>query len=242
MRGHPRPPARSTDPNRPTPRPPARSRGFILDFYKVSNTLGTGAEITIRQLLHYSLDRAEHRTIVRTIVRGILGLYAFISWWHPASNNLLKSFKIRSWVPSPQMPYFKQSTGHTHTTHTTKTKTTQNSKTPKHSHTQDTQEEEPHLPGDLKRYRRGLVSSELLSETEIIFLLETKGQQPATSFRAACGQGGRAARGARAAGSKGRRRRLSHLEQLADQRPAQLQQRVADLVVHLAQRQLKNLR
>ena len=97
-------------------------------------------------------------------------------------------------------------------------------------------------PARTKKYRRGLVSSELLTETEIIFLLETKGQQPATSFRAACGQGGRAARGARAAGSKGRRRRLSHLEQLADQRPAQLQQRVADLVVHLAQRQLKNLR
>ena len=46
--------------------------------------------------------------------------------------------------------------------------------------------------------------SELLSETEIIFLLETKGQQPASGFRAACGQGGRAARGARAAGSKRR--------------------------------------
>ena len=40
----------------------------------------------------------------------------------------------------------------------------------------------------------------------------------------------------------GARRRLSHLQQLADQRRAQLQQRVADLVVHLAQRQLKNLR
>ena len=43
MRGHPRPPACRTDPNLPTPRPPARSRaqgsrGFILDFYKVSNT------------------------------------------------------------------------------------------------------------------------------------------------------------------------------------------------------------
>jgi len=40
----------------------------------------------------------------------------------------------------------------------------------------------------------------------------------------------------------GARRRLSHLQQLADQRRAQLQQRVADLVMHLAQRQLKNLR
>ena len=59
-------------------------------------------------------------------------------------------------------------------------------------------------PSDLKKYRRGLVSSELLSETEVIFLLETKGQQPASSFRAACGQGGRAVLGARAAGSKGR--------------------------------------
>jgi len=40
-----------------------------------------------------------------------------------------------------------------------------------------------------------------LSETEIIFLLT---KRPTSSFRAACGQGGRAARGARAAGSKGR--------------------------------------
>jgi len=41
---------------------------------------------------------------------------------------------------------------------------------------------------------------------------------------------------------RGVRRRLSHLRQLADQRRAQLQQRFADLAVHLAQRQLKNLR
>ena len=58
--------------------------------------------------------------------------------WHPASKNLLRLEAFRSWVPSPQMPYFKQSTGHTHTTHTTKTKTTQNSNTPKHSHTHKT--------------------------------------------------------------------------------------------------------
>ena len=83
-------------------------------------------------------------------------------------------------------------------------------------------------PQRLEKYRRGLVSSELLSETEIIFLLETKGQQPASSFKAACGQGGRTARGARAAGSKGRRRQLSHLQQVADQRRAgaELQQRL----------------
>jgi len=76
-------------------------------------------------------------------------------------------------------------------------------------------------------------------------LLETKGQQPASSFRAACGQGGRAARGARAAGSKGQGGAGSATcssWQLADQRCAQLQQRFADLAVHLAQRQLKNLR
>ena len=98
------------------------------------------------------------------------------------------------------------------------------------------------LPSDLKKYRRGLVSSELLSETETIFLLETQGQQPASSFKAACGQGGLAARGARAAGRDEARRRLSHLQQVADQRRAELQQRFADRAVHLAQRQLKNLR
>ena len=107
--------------------------------------------------------------------------------------------------------------------------------------------EDPPHPSDLKKYRRDLVSSELLSETEIIFLLETKGQQPASSFRPVCGQRGRAARGARAAGSKGRGVAGSATcssWQLADQRRAQLQQRFADLAVHLAQRQrqLKNLR
>jgi len=58
-------------------------------------------------------------------------------------------------------------------------------------------------------------------------------------------EGGRAARGARAAGSKGRGGAGSancSSWQLADQRRAQLQQRFADLAVHLAQRQLKNLR
>ena len=38
------------------------------------------------------------------------------------------------------------------------------------------------------------------------------------------------------------RRRLSHLQQVADQRRAEIQQRFADRAVHLAQRQLKNLR
>jgi len=38
------------------------------------------------------------------------------------------------------------------------------------------------------------------------------------------------------------RRRLSHLQQVTDQRRAELQQRFADQAVHLAQRQLKNLR
>jgi len=39
-----------------------------------------------------------------------------------------------------------------------------------------------------------------------------------------------------------RRGRLSHLQQVADQRRAELQQRFADRAVHLTQRQLKNLR
>jgi len=104
-----------------------------------------------------------------------------ISWWHPASKNLLR---LEAGYPALRCHILEE--GH---------------------------------PIDLKKYRRGLVSSELLSETEILFcsrqkasnqkaaeltfLLETKGQQPESS-RAACGQGGRAARGARAAGSVGR--------------------------------------
>jgi len=96
-------------------------------------------------------------------------------------------------------------------------------------------------PQRLEKIPRGLVSSELLSETEIIFLLETKGQQPASERRAVKedelpaeleqhGQRDEA------------RRRLSHLQQVADQRRAELQQHFADRAVHLAQRQLKNLR
>ena len=105
--------------------------------------------------------------------------------------------------------------------------------------------EEAHPPpSDLKKYRRGLVSSELLPETEIIFLLETKGQQPASSFRPACGQGDELHAELEQQGQRdgGARRRLSHLQQVADQRRAELQQRCADWAVHLAQRQLKNLR
>jgi len=96
----------------------------------------------------------------------------------------------------------------------------------------------------LKKYRRGLVSSELLSETEIVFLLETKGQQPveASERRAVKEDELHAELEQQGQRDGGARRRLSHLQQLADQRRAQLQQRVADLVVHLAQRQLKNLR
>ena len=82
-------------------------------------------------------------SIFGTLTRTVLHLYV-----HPGGTLLQKYFKIRSWVPSPQMPYFGG---------------------------------RPHHPSDLKNYRRGLVSSELLSETEIFFLLETKGQQPASS-------------------------------------------------------------
>jgi len=159
---------------------------------------------------------------------------------------LKKSFKIRSWVPSPQMPSFNK-TQVTRTTHTTQE--------PSHHRTHERNTRPNHLaaiggcattvraggrphPSNLKKYRRDLVSSELLSET-----CRVNPPNPASSFRAACGQGGRAARGARAAGSKGRGAvRLSHLQQAADQRRAELQQRFADRAVHLAQRQLKNLR
>ena len=88
-----------------------------------------------------------------------------------------------------------------------------------------------------------MVSSELLSETEIFFLLETKGQQPASaSERRAVKEDELPAELAQQGQRDEARRRLSHLQQLADQRRAELQQRFADLAVHLAQRQLKNLR
>jgi len=77
--------------------------------------------------------------------------------------------------------------------------------------------EEAH-PSNLKKYRRGLVSSELL--TEVIFLLETKGQQPASSFRAACGPRTSCTRSSSSRVKGTRRRRLSHLQQLAAGGPA----------------------
>ena len=74
----------------------------------------------------------------------------------------------------------------------------------------------------------------------IHFLLETKGPRQASERRAVKEDELHAEleeQGQR----DDARRRLSHL-QMADQRRAQLQQRFADLAVHLAQRQLKNLR
>jgi len=110
-----------------------------------------------------------------------------------------------------------------------------------HTHHKHNLEEE-HLPNDLKKYRRGLVSSELLSETEIIFLLETKGQQQAASERRAGKEDELPAELEQQGQRDEARRRLSHLQQVPDQRRAELQQRFADRAVHLAQRQLKNLR
>jgi len=100
------------------------------------------------------------------------------------------------------------------------------------------------LPSDLKKYRRDLVSSELLSDTEIIFFSRQKAsnQQTASERRAVKEDELRAELKQQGQRDGGARRRLSHLQQLADQRRAQLQQRVADMVVHLAQHQLKNLR
>jgi len=79
-----------------------------------------------------------------------------------------------------------------------------------------------------------LVSSELLSETEIIFLL--------ASERRAVKEDELPAELEQQGQRDEARRRLSHLQQVADQRRAELQQRFADWAVHLAQRQLKNLR
>ena len=85
-----------------------------------------------------------------------------------------------------------------------------------------------------------MVSSELLSETEIIFLLVTN--QQAASERRAVKEDELPAELEQQGQQDEARRRLSHLQQVADQRRAELQQRFADWAVHLAQRQLKNLR
>jgi len=78
-----------------------------------------------------------------------------------------------------------------------------------------------------------------LSETEIVFLLD---QQPVeASERRAVKDDELHAELEQQGQRDGARRRLSHLQQLADQQRAQLQQRFADLMVHLPQRQLKNL-
>ena len=165
---------------------------------------------------------------------------------YPGGTLLQKYFKIRSWVPSPQMPYFKQSTGHTHTTHTRQKQRRhgqqQNTKTL--THTQDTLGGRTPPPQRLEKIPPGFGLVGIIIRNRNIFSARDK--KPATSkaserravkedeLHAELEQQGQRDGGAR--------RQLSHLQQLADQRRAELQQRVADLVVHLAQRQLKNLR
>ena len=95
---------------------------------------------------------------------------------------------------------------------------------------------------DLKKYRQGLVSSELLSETEIIFCSRQKASNQQASERRAVKEDELPAELEQQGQWDEARRRLSHLQQVADQRRAELQQRFADRAVHLAQRQLKNLR
>ena len=70
-------------------------------------------------------------------------------------------------------------------------------------------------------------------------------KRPATSKQLQSGVRSRRTSCPRSSSSKvkgTRRGRLSHLQQVADQRRAELQQRFADRAVHLTQRQLKNLR
>jgi len=62
---------------------------------------------------------------------------------YPGGTLLQKSFKIRSWVPSPQMPYFFYffltiNRSHAHNTHDKNKNDTGNIKPPKHSHTHKT--------------------------------------------------------------------------------------------------------
>jgi len=128
----------------------------------------------------------------------------YISWWHPASKNLLR---LEAGYPALRCHILE--------------------------------EEHIHL-SNLKKYRRGLVSSELLSETKITFLHETN--QQAASERHAVKEDELPAELEQQAQQDEARCRLSHLQQVADQRRAELQQRFADRAVHLAQRQLKNLR
>ena len=88
-----------------------------------------------------------------------------------------------------------------------------------------------------------MVSSELLSETEIIFCSRQEAsKQQAASERRAVKEDELPAELEQQGQRDKARRRLSHLQQVADQRRAELQQRFADRAVHLAQRQLKNLR
>ena len=96
-------------------------------------------------------------------------------------------------------------------------------------------------PRDLKKYRRGLVSSRKFIRDRNT--ARAKEQPVEASERRAVKEDELHAELEQQGQRHGRaRRRPSHLQQLAGQRRAQLQQRVADLALHLAQRQLKNLR
>ena len=101
-------------------------------------------------------------------------------------------------------------------------------------------EEEPPPTSDLKEYRRGLVSSPRFIRNQ--FFCPSKRPASFRAQRRAVKEDELHAELEQQGQRDEARRRLSHLQQLADQRRAQLQQRFANLAVHLAQRQLKNLR
>jgi len=149
----------------------------------------------------------------------------------PCFKNLLR---LEAGYPALRCHNLKQNTGHTHNTHNTGaiiqnktqvTRTTYTTQEPPHHRTHERNTKPLSSgggggthPSDLKKYRRGLVSSELLSETEIIFLLEQKPskqlQSGVRSRRTSCTRSS----SSRFKGT--RRRRLSHLQQLAAGGPA----------------------
>jgi len=95
---------------------------------------------------------------------------------------------------------------------------------------------------DLKKYRRDLHLVGIIIQDRNIFSARDKASnQQAASERRAVKEDKLPAELEQQGGTR-RGAGSAHLQQVADQRRAELQQRFADRAVHLTQRQLKNLR
>jgi len=100
------------------------------------------------RILSRGLTLASRRTLARRLCGSVGGVSVLlelgapsrvnppacatrnVSWWHPASKNLLR---LEAGYPALRCHILKQNTGHTHNTHNTRTTTQPNTRATKHT-------------------------------------------------------------------------------------------------------------